>query len=584
MKTKLLLLMIMLLVALPFGSTQASPALPGDAYKQGRIWTVYPHNSSPDDPNRIQAVIDLARPGDTVRLAAGTFDFSDFENVRIAKNLTIEGAWDIKHRTPLTRIKNGYMPILIGRKTPVEKPWTEMVNGHEVYHIDQHLWGKFISPISYVPVGTYDIFDDWTPVTVNVRQITFERPYLNSISSSATNGGTIERVRFESAWPGQFDFTWNGANGGGISWYNQSMDPWIMGWLGRFYDPDAHMSTDMISGNLVVQDSYFNGNYSSFTEGETDEAGDLVFALYDAANPVPPDGNYDNYVLQDVAFAWDEQSRPVPESIQVYWVKKGYAVYLSDMLYATRGIGDGIYSLFAQSNLLIRRNMFQNCNEAAFFVENGAQGVAFNAVIENNQIISAPKASWVSAFWNFGAPLYNPFNDQSLVPDPGENIIFRKNTIKAQNPNQGYWENVVQISSYGTAVVANNHIDMVSAVGIRVAWPSQGVKITANTITGSGDYALVADWDTGNNRMIGNNLAGFTPAGGELYEGLPPAEVMLRSDDNTVISGPHRPGAFALDLGNNNRIIGIDRQTLPEGSSLQQHSLPQKNPGKNFFR
>jgi len=297
---------------------------PGVTHDGAHTWTITPHNSSPDDPQRIQAVVNQAKPGDTIRLGAGTFDFSEFETVTIAKDLTIEGQWDAKNQVPLTTIKNGYMPLCIGRKTPVVKPELKTVNGHQVYHITRDVFGRLNYPFTYDPFiypggRVYNVFDDWTPVNVTVRQITFVRPYLYAIGSSGARGSTVERVRIQGAWPGQLDIEHTGALAHAISWVGMGLFP-----LRRTVDPALYTGTDLVRGNLLVQDSTIEGDYRGFSAGDSDESGDVVAVPYDPANPAPPQGAYEKYVLQDVATEWDAQDVSMPESVVRYWVKKGY--------------------------------------------------------------------------------------------------------------------------------------------------------------------------------------------------------------------------------------------------------------------
>jgi len=565
MKTRIFLCLALLLILFPLQSISASPALPTDTHYLGRgVWLVIPHNSSPDDPNRLQAVIDLAKPGDTVQLAAGTFNFSEFEYVRIAKNLTLKGAWDSRRLIPLTKIKNGFNPILIGRKTPVEKPAEIEINGHTVTHITQDTWGKFIFPSDYLPLGTYNVFDDWVPVSVNIAQITFIRPYNTAISSSGMNGGTIEKIRVESAWPSSGDNTNVGANATGISWYNFGALYIVTASYRGVYDPGLYTGTDLVSGNLVIQDSVFQGDHKTFSLGDVDEAGDSVSVLFDPASSTPPNGKYEKYVLQDVAFEWDAQTRPIPDSIQRYWVKKGYTAYFDgESIRALRGLSDGFYSLYSQSNLTVRRNVFQNCGESGFFVMNGFKDVPFNALIEKNKIIASPDSTWVSGFFTVGFPITNPETGETWLPGAGENIVFRDNEIKVSNPNQVYWESVVNISSYAKALITNNHINLTSGSGIKVSWPAQTVTVSGNTISGTGDYAFFADWEAGGNKYLFNNLRGFTPNGPGMFDvGVPAAHGLLLSDDNTVIARPGENNEVVWDLGSNNTVIGMVHKTL----------------------
>jgi hypothetical protein len=584
MKTRVILCLALLLVLMPFMSASATPALPpGVTYNGASVWTVYPHNSSPDDPDRIQAVVDLAAPGDTVRLAAGTFDFSEFETVRIAKDLTLEGAWDKKNQVPLTTIKHGYMPVLIGRKTPVEKPFTEMINGHAVYHLTMDVWGKLVFAFAYPGMEDYNIFDYWTPVHVNVRQIAFERPYGAAIFSSGMDGGTIEKVRIESAWPWQIDYEGGGTGSMGIGWYNTAVLPMAVAEWGRFYDQDLYTGTDLIRGDLFVQDSVILGDERSFMEGNVDEAGDLVAVAYDASSPVPPKADYDKYVLQDVAFEWDSTGLPIPGSIQPYWVKKGYtAASYGGQVWAERGIWAGVYSLYAQSNLTVRRNVIQDCGVGAYFLENGFRGVPFTALVEDNQITPAISANWATGFNAVGWEHYNPFTGELYHADPGMFIAVRDNTITTRNENLNWWDTVVNVSMYGEALVEKNQIDLASGSGIVLGWPTQSAAVLNNRISGAGDYALMTWWGSNGNLLKANNLHAFVPTGlGCTDVGVPPAEILLISDNNAVIGGGHHePGETVWDLGNNNTVTGMTRRIGQHLTEEQWNAIAKANQMK----
>ena len=45
-------MLILLLAGIPVANAQPL-ALPADVEHSGSVWTIYPHNSSPDDPQRI---------------------------------------------------------------------------------------------------------------------------------------------------------------------------------------------------------------------------------------------------------------------------------------------------------------------------------------------------------------------------------------------------------------------------------------------------------------------------------------------------------------------------------------------------
>jgi hypothetical protein len=584
MKTRIILCMALLLMVIPFGSVAADPALPPDVtYNGAGVWTVFPHNSSPEDPDRIQATVDLAKPGDTVQLAQGEFDFSEFEYVRIAKDLTLEGAWDKSRQTPLTLIKHGYNPVIIGRKTPVKKPLIETIDGQPVYHITTDLSEALYYPMgSLEPGEPYSIFDDWTPVTVNVRQIAFERPFGTAILSSAMKGGTIERIRVASAWPQSFDFNNMGTGASGVSWYNLAINYIIASWLGDFGNPEWYYTgTDLVSGNLVVQDSVFEGDWAWVSESQNDADGDPIMVLYEENTP-PPNGAYEKYVLQDVVLEWDEYGAPLPGATKVYWVQKGYVATAWQGLHAERGIGNGIYSLYSESNLTIRRNVIKDCMNAEFFVLNGVKGAPFKATIENNQIITPLGAGWGPAFMSVGWDLYDPFTGETLVPDPGEEILFRNNSIQSSDLEGGYWAPIFGFQNYGKAKVVNNHFDMQSGVGIWLSWPAESVEVVSNTFTGSGDYALYANWGSNGHRWMANDLRGFTPTGYGYDDGdltVPPGHVLLLSDGNLVVGGPGGAAETVWDLGNNNTVVGMNRMTLNglRMTETQGKAFPQKD-------
>jgi len=319
----------------------------------------------------------------------------------------------------------------------------------------------------------------------------------------------------------------------------------------------------MIRGNLAVQDSSFIGKNRSFEVGEIDEEGDPVIVSYNPDSPVPPDGDYEKYVLQDVSFEWDDINQPVPEKVRLYWVKKGTAVFFNGEVVGKRGLSVGVYSLFAESKLEIRRNTFSEVETPFFFVLNGAQGKAFRATLENNQIFASNYSTWVSAFFDVGFPLYNPFTDQTLEPDPGEQIIFRKNFIEVGNPDLPWWASAIRYSSYGSLLVEKNQIDLASGIGVIIGWPAAPSIISANSVTGTGNYAFLMDWDAPGNKLITNDLSGFTPNGtGDEDMGTPSGHIMLVSDENIVIGGPDAADQTVWDVGSNNKVVGMTRLTL----------------------
>jgi len=583
MKTRIILFLMLFVVTIPMQGVAAGPALPPGVTHSPGLWTVYPHNSSPDDPNRIQAVIDLATPGDTVRLAAGTFDFSEFETVRIAKDLTLEGAWDNHSQKPLTTIKHGFIPVIIGRKTPIVKPEMVEVNGHLVYHLTMDLWGKMAYPFLYPEGGggNYDIFDDWTRVHVNVRQIAFERPFVNAITVGAMNGGAIERIRIHSVWPLSLDFEGGGDSSNGISFYNISGGAYNPAEWGRAYYPNLYRNTDLIRGNITVRDSFIDGDVAAFAEGTTDEAGDLVAVRY-VDNPEPPGGDYDNYVLQDVAFAWDDTYYPVPSSIQLYWVKKGYTAWSesawsdSNLVWADRGAWAGVYSFFAQSNLKVLNNVIQGCSASVFFLENGYTGVPFKALIQGNQITSsAGNYWWGAAFDNLGWEHYIPATGQTLTANPGSFVTMRNNTVKILNQDLSV-EPAVYNAMVGRLTLTENRFDLASGSGFWLSPPTQASILSNNRLSGAGSYAAWVDSGVNGNLIVANDLRKFTISGpGSEDPAVPPAHVVLLSDNNRVIGGPHAWDETVLDYGANNTVIGMIHQVGVPATAASGRATPQ---------
>jgi hypothetical protein len=126
----------------------------------------------------------------------------------------------------------------------------------------------------------------------------------------------------------------------------------------------------------------------------------------------------------------------------------------------------------------------------------------------------------------------------------------------------------VNVSMYGKALVNKNQIDLASGSGIVLGWPTQSATVLNNRISGAGDYAMWTDSGSNGNRLIVNNLRGFVPTGIGYSDSVPPAQVLLLSDNNIVIGAPHESGEIVWDLGNNNTVIGMTRrigQHLPEG-------------------
>jgi len=235
-------LLVSLVVSVPTSAqTELPPNVQSESPERGRdgrkTWIVYPVNQSPDDANAIQQAIDAAKAGDRIVLGAGVFNFGDFDNIRVAKDLTLEGAWNSRDKVPLTTIRGGLNAFLIGRKTPIPKPEFITVNGRQVMHITQDLYGKFHFPFMYTPyfdqatgkpTGVhYNIYDDWVVVNVDVRQITFDRQYGASMFISGVKGGTIERNRFISGWPNQIGIEGLEPLGGQIAFFNMASRPYL---------------------------------------------------------------------------------------------------------------------------------------------------------------------------------------------------------------------------------------------------------------------------------------------------------------------------------------------------------------------
>ena len=575
MKRKIVLILIVFLLAMPLQGVSADPALPPGVTHSHGLWVVVPLNQSPDDVQRIQAVVDLAAPGDTVQLASGTFDFGDFGNVRIAKDLTLEGSWDARSKEPLTLIKHGFAPVLIGRKTPLVTPELETVDGYSYYHITKDIWGKLQYPFTYPGAENYDIHTDWVPVQVNVRQIAFERPYMSAIYSGAMNGGVIERVRIHSAWQAQLDYEQGGSAATGIAWFNDSFLTRAVAEWGRDYNPDLYFSTDLVRGNLVVRDVFIDGAASEVGASQVDENGYPILVSY-ADSPVPPGSQYEQYALQDVAFAWEDTGYPVLESIQPYWVKKGYTAwsYGTDV-WASTGIWAGVYSLFAQSNLTVKDSIIQDCSSAFFFLENGFAGAPFTAFIEGNQITPAVTAGWGAGLFDLGWDHYIPATGQVLSASPGSFITARNNTFTIRN--EGLWlDPVVDIAMYGKAVMQGNRFDLASGVAFYLGYPAQATTLIANRVSGKGDYAANVDAGANENVLLANDLSDFEPTGsGASWLGIPPAQLLLQSDNNKVVGGPRSSDQVVWDLGSNNVVIGMIHQFPGAADASQSRAVPQ---------
>jgi len=550
--------------------------LPPGVEHDGDTWTVHPHGAAPDDPQRVQTAVDLAAPGDTVRLAAGVFDFGDFGNVRIAKELTIEGAWDEQAGAPATTIRHGAWPLLVGRRTPAAQPPVQQVDGHAVWHITQDLFGRMFAPVAYPPytepgAAAYDAHADWVAVEPNVRQIRFERPYGAAIWSGGQRGGTFERLHIASAWPMQTEALGGKPLGFGIFWVGPGWLPVELARRGWSYDDRLYMDTELIRGDRVVQDCAIAGDFAAFPQGAPDEAGDVVALPYDPADPLPPAGGYAAYVLQDVPFAWDAAGRPLTDKVQPYWVRKGYtAKYFTWLpapgVYGLRGIYAGVYSLWTEGALTLRRNVLDGCDTGFMLLGNGYRGRRFTAIIERNGIKLAAGNDFhfeQAALFAQDRALPNPFTGEPFVPAPGMDIEFTDNRITRRCAGLGWAVPVLDLAASGTMLVEGNEIEIASGTGVWLWHGTRGAAIELNLITGRGAYALAANTGAGANTLRANNLSEFEPAaaGIPLDPPVPPADILLLSDGNTVTGGwDHEPDVTVLDYGTDNVITGMTQQ------------------------
>ncbi len=583
-------ILILLLAGIPAANAQPL-ALPPDVEHNGSVWTIYPHNSSPDDPQRIREVVALANPGDTIRLAAGVFDFSEFENVYIYKDLTIEGAWDKKAGAPATTIKHGMMPLTIGRKTPFEPVEQLEIDGHTVYHITPDIYGKLSYPFMYPPyywpyndpaMPLYDFFDDWMPVNVTVRQLRFERPYGCAIWTGAANGESIERIQVDGMWPWDLSYEIPDSTGVAVGWLNPTVRPFVMGLHGRAYDTRLYFDTDLIKGNILVQDVRVNGDYWRIPAGEVDEAGDVVVTPFDPDDPAPPGGKWDEYVLQEVTFGYDAVG--VPADMARYWVKKGYTaswLYWGDgRIWAARGTVYGVYSAWSEATMTIRKNTIRDCTLGVFFIGNGGSGDPFTAIVEDNEIVtfSGPVPFLdTSGVLALSTPMYDAYKGEYIDLEPGTNIEVRDNHIVGNYPYQGWYMSGIDIEVNGSALVEGNDVEVASSSGIALWWPTDGGQVLRNRVSGTGDYALVTYWDANHNELRANNVNNFTPAGpGPAWADppIPPAEILLLSNGNRVIGGGnHEPGVTVLDFGTDNIITGMTRQVGRPLSAAERSTI-----------
>jgi len=567
-------LLLGLAFSVPGTANAAFPA--GVSYDGHHTWTVSPMNRSPDDAANIQRAVDMASPGDTIALGAGVFDFGDFEYVTIAKDLTIAGAWDKHAKMPLTTIKGGMMPINIGRKTPVDKPEMVDVDGHTVYHLTQDVYGKFNYPFMYPPyfdpatmqqTGVhYDIFADWVAVNVNVRQITFERPHGAAVWSSGMKGGTIERCRFMSGWLWQIAIEAAPPLGSAISWMSFASRPIHTAVMGVLYDPTLYTGTELVTGNLFVLDNVFEGDYGEVLEGAMDANGDVIVVPFEG-NPAPPKGDYDRYVLQDVPMDGMPFNLNPASPPPMYWVRKGYTAgwfpWLNQV-WARRGHIYSVYSHYSEAALTVRNNTIHNAPWAVFFIVNGAQGNAFNAVVERNTItedFQSATGIGAQAITAFEWASYIPATDSWFVPNPGTNVIVKGNTIDQLYPADWFAALAIDVEVYGEASVMQNTVQVNGGSGIGFWFPTQHGVAKNNRISGTGDYAFYALPGSDGNQFVNNRVDGFTPTGGGSFDfglgnpAVPAARGVLFSNLNYVKGvGVVDPLDVVYDCGQDNLI------------------------------
>jgi len=560
------LLLVLLLSQSP--AVSATQGLPPDVSRLGRgVWLISPHGVSPDDPTRLQALIDLAAPGDTIHMAAGVFDFSDFESVRIAKDLTIEGVWNAADQRPLTIVRHGFMPFLIGRKTAVEKPLIEMVDGHPVPYITRDLWGKLGHPYAYPGESQYNIYDDWNPARVLIRKIAFERPYGAAIFIGAMNGGAIDRVRIDDLWPMTSCYNFCDGNSGGILWYGMGYNALVYLERGGSFPSPLYTGTDLIQGNILIQNTTLEG-YRTVTYAETLDENGLPLAVARAASPEPPNDDYQGYALQDVDFAFDAYGNGIPEFTQQYWVKRGFGAYADlenpenpNQVMVEKGMWLGLVVLYTQANLVVRHNLIENVDIGMILLDNGFQGRAMNLWVGDNQITPPADGGWVCSFCELSWDHVDPITGETRYAVPGDNLMLTNNTFTSANPDRAFLSSAVFLGMRGNSVATGNLVNLVSGTAFYVSWPTTKSNLARNTVSGSGDYGFLLDWGANDNRVLANDMSAFTPTGwGNWFISASPAHVLLLSDDNLVVGGRGASAWVALDYGANNTVIGMDHQ------------------------
>jgi hypothetical protein len=573
------------------------------AHRDAHTWVVSPLNKSPDDAAAIQRAVNMASAGDKIVLGAGVFNFGDFDNVTIAKDLTLEGAWDRVNRQPLTIIQGGMMPLMIGRKTPVEKPPLVEVNGHKVYHITQDLWGKLGFPYLYPPyyengqqTGVhYNLFDDWVAVNVTVRQIMFMRPHSAAIFSSGSKGGVIERCRIVSGWPFQLGIEGIlGPMGGGFMFFNMGGRPGVTAGNGVLEDPTLFFGTDLISGNLLVQDNVIEGDYGEVQAGMADANGHVI-AVPVATNPAPPENDYINYVLQDVPTDGTPFNLYPATPPPMYWVRKGYTAGwfpALNQVWARRGHMYSIYSLFSEATLTARGNTIHNAPWSVFFIMNGVLGKSFNASVEYNMITyDLPSSatdigneSVLVAEW----PVYFPLSGRVFTPSPGSNVTVRYNYINQSYPNAWFGALAIDLEVFGQANATQNIVKVNGGSGIGFWWPTQNGVAKGNYIAGKGDYAFYTMPGSDGNQFLYNIVNQFTPTGSGAFDfgmgtpAVPAARGVLFSDNNGVKGiGRADPLDVVYDCGHNNQITQMIATPCPASTAGVQQAQTQARQATN---